>query len=156
MHCSILIPYSFAVFIECESDSAWNRVVNSTLLKCCQKHRCYAVGTLLGDPVMSRGSLLLNEEALLTIGNTLWCMTDFGRDPHIGERRSTCRFFLSCKQGGISPTSGRPNFTKFAHNTCFCVHINPFATKFSKSFHKGSFFPKNPLSIQTTSDFIRQ
>jgi len=39
---------------------------------------------------MSRGSSLLNEEALLTIGNTLRYMTDFGRDPHISERRSAC------------------------------------------------------------------
>jgi len=46
------------------------------------------------------------------------------------ERESEQKFFLSGKQRAISQTSGRPNFTKFAHNTWIYVAMNPFGKHF--------------------------
>jgi len=46
--------------------------------------------------------------------------TNFGRDPRRSGSGSASRnFFLSIKQLAISPTSGRPNFTKFAQKDVF-------------------------------------
>jgi len=58
------------------------------------------------------------------------------------ERESVPKFFLSGEQRAISPTSGRPNFTKFAHNTCFRVRVNPFTKHLWKFASKGSFCQK--------------
>ena len=48
-------------------------------------------------------------------------LTNFGRDPHrSGSGRASRNFvFLSIKRCAISPTSNRPNFTKFAQKDVF-------------------------------------
>ena len=53
------------------------------------------------------------------------------------------------------PTSGRPNFTKFAHKTCFRVRMHPFEKRLWKCAHKGSFSKTSngTWSSSTTSDF---
>ena len=61
-------------------------------------------------------------------------------------------FFLSSKQRTTLPISGQPNFTKFAHKTCFCEAVNPFGIILWKCALKGSFFQK-PWSSSTISDF---
>ena len=86
-------------------------------------------------------------------------LTEFGHDPRRSKSRSACRnfvFVLSGKQRAISPTSGRPNFTKFVYNMCSCIRMNPFGTNFWQFARKGSFFPKTSKgtwSSSTTSDF---
>jgi len=52
------------------------------------------------------------------------------------------KFLLSGEQRAISPTSGRPNFTKFAHKTWIYVAMNPVGKHFRKFASKGSFFQK--------------
>jgi len=61
-------------------------------------------------------------------------LVDFGRDWRRSESERVIESFLSGKQLAISPTSGRPNFMKFAHNTWICVAMNPFGTNFGKRF----------------------
>ena len=49
-------------------------------------------------------------------------LTNFGRDPRrsgFGRKSRNFVFFPSIKQRAISPTSGRPNFTKFAQKDVF-------------------------------------
>jgi len=57
--------------------------------------------------------------------------------------RAEILFFFVCEQGAISPTSGWPNFTKFAHKTWIYVAMNPFRKRFWKFARKGSFFQKS-------------
>jgi len=56
------------------------------------------------------------------------------------ERSDIC--FLWGNQRATSLTSGRPNFTKFAHKTWICVAMNLLGTNFWKSSRKGYFFQK--------------
>jgi len=72
------------------------------------------------------------------------------------ERESEPKLcFLSGKQRAISPTSGRPNFTKFAHNTWICVAMNRFRTKCWRFPRKGFFSKKTTFLEKSwrTSDF---
>jgi len=83
-------------------------------------------------------------------------LTDSGRDlrrSKSGRVSSNC--FLSGKQYAISPTSGRPNFTKFAHKTWIWEVVNPFGKHFWEYARKG-LFPKRSTfawTSSTTSDF---
>jgi len=86
------------------------------------------------------------------------CLADVGWDPRRSERDGANRnfvFFVSGKQRAISPTSGRPNFTKFAHKTWIREAVNPFGTKFWKFPRKESFSKKatSREKSSTTSDF---
>ena len=74
-------------------------------------------------------------------------LTNFGRDPRRSRSGSSSRnfvFFWSIKQRAISPTSGRPNFTKFVQKDVFlCPHVG-FGKHLRKCARKGSFPPKKP------------
>jgi len=50
--------------------------------------------------------------------------------------------FFAGKQRTISPTSHRPNFTKFEHNKSIGFTMKTFETEFEKFYRKGSFFQK--------------
>jgi len=72
-------------------------------------------------------------------------LVDCGRDKPNSESWGAMRifvFFLSDKQPTILPTSRRPNFTKFEHNTSIGVVMNPFGTDFENCLVKGCFFAK--------------
>jgi len=90
-------------------------------------------------------------------------LTDFRRDPCRSESGRPCRsfVFLSSKQRTTLLISCQPNFTKFAHKTCFYEVVNAFGIIFWKFARKGSFFPKNrdhrqrfPTSIHDFSEMI--
>ena len=65
-------------------------------------------------------------------------------------------YFSWGKQRAISPTSGRPNFTKFARKACFRVRMNPFAKHFWKFASKGSFSKKVNFCVNIVNDFRLQ
>jgi len=76
-------------------------------------------------------------------------LADFGRDPRRRRERESQANFLSGKQHAISPTSRRPNFTKFAHKTCIDEVVNPFGTGFFENFPvRGRFFQKRQIFRQ--------
>ena len=79
-------------------------------------------------------------------------LANFGRDPRRSGSGTASRncFFLSVKRRAISPTSGRPNFTKFAQKDVFsCPHVGLWKT-FVKICPQGVFFP-NKTSILALS-----
>jgi len=55
-------------------------------------------------------------------------LADFGLDRHRSKSERASRNFFC--QVSIATTSGRPNFTKFAHNTWIYVAMNPFGKHF--------------------------
>jgi len=72
------------------------------------------------------------------------------------EREPKFCFFLSDKQRAISPTSGRPNFTKFAYQTWIYVRMNPVGKHFWKFARKGSFSENVKFCLNVVNDFWLQ
>jgi len=72
------------------------------------------------------------------------------------SKRASRNFFLSRKQHVALPSSGLPNFTKFAHNKWILEVVHLFGTRFWKPCSKGSFCLKRQLlreNLHATSDF---
>ena len=76
-----------------------------------------------------------------TFGMNSKCPWPVGR-AH-GEQWFSQKYSLR-RQRAISPTSGRPNFTKFAQKTCFREVCWGFGKHLWKFARKGSFFPNKP------------
>jgi len=79
-------------------------------------------------------------------------LADFGRDPRsmrdpraVATAAEPSDMFLSSKQRRISPTSRRPNSTKFEHMS-IDVAIKTVGSEFCKFYHKGSFFQNANIS----------
>ena len=73
--------------------------------------------------------------------------SSFGRDPRSRESCRARRNFLSGEQRTISPTSRRPNLTKFEHSTSIGVAMETVGTEFWKFSRKGWFFSKKRKKI---------
>ena len=62
----------------------------------------------------------------------------------------------SCKQRAISPTSRRPNFTKFAHKTWIGEEVNPSVQNFEYLPVKGRFLQKTKILAKISNDLRLQ